>query len=126
MASLLRGLRTDDEIRVLVLTGAGAAFSSGGDAEFLSGNAFTNRNDHIHPVVVHDRRRTPANLGLPDQVFSQTEIRRQSVSFGDAAAVRAPEPRPVPGVEGQEQQPHGGDQAEGKEVCGSRSHRLRV
>ena len=39
MAALLSELRTNDEVRVIVLTGAGGAFSSGGDAEFLSGNA---------------------------------------------------------------------------------------
>lgn len=39
MAALLSDLRTNDEVRVIVLTGAGGSFSSGGDAEFLSGNA---------------------------------------------------------------------------------------
>ncbi len=39
MAALLRDLRTNDDVKVIVLTGAGGDFSSGGDAEFLSGNA---------------------------------------------------------------------------------------
>ncbi|MAJ61085.1 MAG: hypothetical protein CBC48_14615 [bacterium TMED88] len=37
IADKLRALRKDDEIRAIVLTGAGGNFCSGGDAEFLSG-----------------------------------------------------------------------------------------
>jgi len=39
LADHFRMLRTEDDCRVIVLTGAEGNFSSGGDAEFLSGNA---------------------------------------------------------------------------------------
>ncbi len=39
LSALFHRLRTDDDCRVIVLTGAEGNFSSGGDAEFLSGNA---------------------------------------------------------------------------------------
>jgi len=39
LADHFRMLRTDDDCRVIVLTGAGGNVSSGGDAEFLSGNS---------------------------------------------------------------------------------------
>ena len=61
LAAKLRELRTNDDVRVVVLTGAGGNFCSGGDAEFLSGA------DKSRPIpgLTHDpleryQRKTPA------------------------------------------------------------------
>jgi 2-(1,2-epoxy-1,2-dihydrophenyl)acetyl-CoA isomerase len=62
MASLLRDLRTDDSVRVLVLTGAGGAFSSGGDAEFLSGNAARPIPGLSDKPLERWQRKTPAGM----------------------------------------------------------------
>jgi len=60
LVQLLRDLRMNDEVRTLVLTGAGRGFCSGGDAEWLSGSA-----DRGIPGLSENRleryqRKTPA------------------------------------------------------------------
>jgi 2-(1,2-epoxy-1,2-dihydrophenyl)acetyl-CoA isomerase len=60
LVQLLRDLRTNDEVRTIVLTGAGRGFCSGGDAEWLSGSA-----DRGIPGLSENRleryqRKTPA------------------------------------------------------------------
>ncbi len=62
MAALLRDLRTQDDVRVLVLTGAGGAFSSGGDAEFLSGNADRPIPGLSDGPLERWQRKTPAGM----------------------------------------------------------------
>lgn len=60
LVQLLRELRMKDEVRTIVLTGAGRGFCSGGDAEWLSGSA-----DRGIPGLSENRleryqRKTPA------------------------------------------------------------------
>jgi len=60
LVQILRDLRMNDEVRTLVLTGAGRGFCSGGDAEWLSGSA-----DRGIPGLSENRleryqRKTPA------------------------------------------------------------------
>lgn len=62
LVELFRGIRHRDEVKVLVLTGAGRGFCSGGDAEWLSGSG-----DRVLPglsdksrVMPRYQRKTPA------------------------------------------------------------------
>ncbi|MFQ5667759.1 MAG: enoyl-CoA hydratase/isomerase family protein [Candidatus Binatia bacterium] len=62
LVELFRELRTNDEVRTIVLTGAGRAFCAGGDAEWLSG--FGDRPlpglSDARRVLPRYQRKTPA------------------------------------------------------------------
>ncbi|MEB2345760.1 MAG: enoyl-CoA hydratase-related protein [Deltaproteobacteria bacterium] len=60
LVELLRELRTRDEVRVIVLTGAGRGFCSGGDAEWLSGDAARGMPGLSEQPLERYQRKTPA------------------------------------------------------------------
>ena len=60
LIALLRDLRTNDEVRVIVLTGAGRGFCSGGDAEWLSGSADRGIPGLSDAPLERYQRKTPA------------------------------------------------------------------
>jgi 2-(1,2-epoxy-1,2-dihydrophenyl)acetyl-CoA isomerase len=60
LVQLFRDLRQRDEVRVIVLTGAGRAFCSGGDAEWLSGSADRGIPGLSEAVLERYQRKTPA------------------------------------------------------------------
>jgi 2-(1,2-epoxy-1,2-dihydrophenyl)acetyl-CoA isomerase len=60
MCELLRKLRTNDDCRVIVMTGAGRAFSAGGDADWLSGNSDRGLPGITDVELERYQRKTPA------------------------------------------------------------------
>lgn len=66
LSALFHRLRSDDDCRVIVLTGAGGNFSSGGDAEFLSGN------DQSRPIP-----------GLSDGPFERYQRKTPAGAFAE-------------------------------------------
>ena len=60
LVALFRDLRRRDEVRVIVLTGAGKAFCSGGDAEWLSGSGERGIPGLSSAPLERYQRKTPA------------------------------------------------------------------
>lgn len=60
LVDLLRELRQRDEVRVIVLTGAGRGFCSGGDAEWLSGSDDRGMPGLSEVPLERYQRKTPA------------------------------------------------------------------
>ncbi len=60
LVALLRELRQRDEVRVIVLTGAGRGFCSGGDAEWLSGSDERGMPGLSEVPLERYQRKTPA------------------------------------------------------------------
>lgn len=74
---VLEEARVDDRVRVVVTTGAGAAWSAGGDVSDLSSDLAT---EGLNPLM-HDRLGVTGSLSLADRVFDRMGIGRQTLAL---------------------------------------------
>jgi 2-(1,2-epoxy-1,2-dihydrophenyl)acetyl-CoA isomerase len=88
LVELFRGLRFRDEVRVLVLTGAGRAFCSGGDAEWLSGSGDRPIPGLTETTLPRYQRKTPAG---PFAEFTRmiVEVDKPVIAASSGAAMGA-------------------------------------
>jgi 2-(1,2-epoxy-1,2-dihydrophenyl)acetyl-CoA isomerase len=79
LVDLFRDLRVRDEIRVVILTGAGGAFCAGGDAEWLSGSG-DRPIPGLSDLAVPRFQRTPACRTSPSRGSRENPLPGRSPS----------------------------------------------
>ena len=88
LVELFRELRGQDEVRTIVLTGAGRAFCAGGDAEFLAGGGERPIPGITDRAIPRYQRKTPAG---PFAEFTRMiiEVEKPVIAAINGAAVGA-------------------------------------
>ena len=88
LVELFRELRGQDEVRTIVLTGAGRAFCAGGDAEFLAGGGDRPIPGITDRAIPRYQRKTPAG---PFAEFTRLiiEVEKPVIAAINGAAVGA-------------------------------------